>query len=101
MPFKDPKKQRHYQLTWVKARAAKHRSMINRYKMVAGCTRCGFNEHPAALDLHHTYGPKEFDPGRHAGRPRVKVLVELRKCEILCSNCHNIEHAKARSANNP
>lgn len=60
------------------------------------CERCGFN-HPAALDFHHKDpGQKEFGISNFKFNKdnNQKILDEISKCEVLCSNCHRIEHAK-------
>ena len=64
-------------------------------KMELKCERCGF-DHPAALDFHHKDPTqKEFGiGGRSTKKNREKTLEEIKKCEVLCSNCHRIEHAK-------
>ena len=69
---------------------------LNRYKVAKGCHVCGYNKHAAALDFHH--------PERKNGRKKgvsfmkthalKKLMAEVRKCEVICSNCHRIEHAE-------
>jgi len=57
------------------------------------CERCGFS-HPAALDFHHKDPSKKsfgISANKHVGKE--KILEEIKKCEVLCSNCHRIEHA--------
>jgi NMD protein affecting ribosome stability and mRNA decay len=56
------------------------------------CEICGF-DHPAALDFHHidpTQKKFAISPNRHN---KKEVLEEIKKCKVLCSNCHRIEHA--------
>jgi protein-arginine kinase activator protein McsA len=56
------------------------------------CEICGFN-HPAALDFHHI-DPTQKKFGISINKHNKKeVLEEIKKCKILCSNCHRIEHA--------
>ena len=56
------------------------------------CEKCGFS-HPAALDFHHI-DPSQKDFGISLNRNnKEKVLEEIKKCKVLCSNCHRIEHA--------
>jgi len=65
------------------------------YKRELQCNRCGFN-HPAALDFHHKDPKtKTFSmSGVHMGKiNKDKIMEEISKCEVLCSNCHRIEHA--------
>lgn len=58
------------------------------------CGRCGEN-HPACLDFHHK-DPTVKDIGVSQavcdGWSRERILIEIAKCEILCSNCHRKEH---------
>ncbi len=62
------------------------------------CEICGFN-HPAALDFHHIDPHlKNFtiSPNKHN---KKEVLEEIKKCKVLCSNCHRIEHASLYNHN--
>jgi hypothetical protein len=62
------------------------------FKSKLKCVRCGFS-HPAALDFHHLYGKdKAIAQGRSEGWGKKRVLEEINKCEVLCSNCHRILH---------
>ena len=59
------------------------------------CENCGYNEHLAALEFHHTNSKeKEFSIGGNMNRGWEFVKKELDKCKLLCSNCHRIEHSK-------
>lgn len=65
-------------------------------KLTLKCERCGF-DHPATLDFHHK-DPKTKEFGistakTSGGRSRDEILEEIKKCEVLCSNCHRIEHS--------
>ena len=57
------------------------------------CGICGYDKSIAALEFHHI-DPKEKDftpSGKSCSR---EVFVnELRKCVMLCSNCHREHHA--------
>lgn len=58
------------------------------------CNRCG-QTHPAALCFHHVDpSTKKFQlDGRIFGNLSwASIEMELVKCELLCLNCHNIEH---------
>lgn len=68
------------------------------------CNRCGFDVHPAALEFHHR-NPTEklFNISTAIGSPNQfpwkDVITEIAKCELICSNCHRIEHAAEAYAN--
>lgn len=58
------------------------------------CVGCGYNKHPAALQCHHINPEeKEFNIGAD-GIPRAweRLKQELKKCVLLCANCHRKEH---------
>lgn len=59
------------------------------------CYICGYNKCRAALEFHHIDPTeKNFIIG-NLGRGSIKwetLLDELRKCVILCSNCHREYH---------
>jgi len=58
------------------------------------CNRCGYDDHYAALQFHHM-DPTTKDVMWNKLRLRSwdKIVVELDKCDLLCANCHSIEHA--------
>jgi hypothetical protein len=60
------------------------------------CVKCGYDKVVEALDFHHR-DPNEKDPNFKYFRSwsLEKVLEEVSKCDLLCSNCHREEHAKS------
>jgi hypothetical protein len=59
------------------------------------CERCGFS-HPAALDFHHRDPSRKsfaIATGPALGKSWETIVEEIAKCEVLCANCHRIEHA--------
>jgi len=66
---------------------------------ISTCEVCGFDGHPKALDFHHIsvdeklFGIGKFINGRQCTEGnRMIVLEEIKKCRVLCANCHRIEH---------
>lgn len=57
------------------------------------CGKCGYCKNYAALEFHHI-DPKEKDSSWTKMRelPWDKIIKELKKCVLLCSNCHREEH---------
>lgn len=59
------------------------------------CNNCGYNKCSAALVLHHI-NPEEKDfsiSGLRASPKNIgSIIEELKKCVLLCSNCHAEAH---------
>ncbi len=58
------------------------------------CTRCG-ESHPATLDFHHIDpSNKEFtiSHGVRSCFSGDRILKEMEKCIVICSNCHRRLH---------
>lgn len=58
------------------------------------CISCGFDRFSCSLDLHHK-DRKGKDPNYRSmrGWSWQKILLELKKCVLLCKNCHAAIHA--------
>lgn len=111
MPFTDPEKKRLYDQKWNKAfylknresemrRVAKRkqelRDWLNDYKKQLACQECGESD-PVCLDFHHRDAKeKEFSLGnvKDHGWGKERLLHEIQKCVVVCSNCHRKLHAK-------
>ena len=73
----------------------KRKRILARYKVFMGCRRCGYKESPAALEFHHRdRNNKSFSISERVGRAWAVVKAEVRKCDVLCSNCHRIVEAE-------
>lgn len=68
---------------------------IQEAKRDGKCVRCGWNDHPCALDFHH------IDPANkiteianmiRGGSSIQKIQEEMNKCVLVCANCHRILH---------
>lgn len=70
-------------------RQKERKEFIEQYKIEQGCCKCGYNNHPAALDFSHK-NPSEKDFNISMGRfySIKKLMEEIQKCDILCANCH-------------
>lgn len=68
------------------------------------CSECGYNKCLDALELHHINPEtKEFSLGGMRARPKSWSIVveELKKCVLLCANCHREVEAGIRHLSNP
>lgn len=80
-------------------RRSKIRLWLDDFKRTMSCERCGFKDH-RALEFHHTnHWDKRFNVADmiRYGSSIKKIMTEISKCRVLCSNCHRIEHHEART----
>jgi hypothetical protein len=80
------------------------RYWINIFKMSNGCSICGYNKHPASLCFDHLNSEEKHEMTKngcskrnHAGGMFMLyakkfsddiLIEEIKKCRILCHNCH-------------
>ncbi len=66
---------------------------LNKYKVSKGCNACGYDKHPVSLDFDHIDPSiKSFTIARRIDLSTLKTLFqEIRKCQVLCANCHRIK----------
>ena len=66
---------------------------MRRYKTFCGCKVCDERE-AVCLDLHHLDPTqKDYSPASMTGFNRETIKKEIRKCVVLCANCHRKVHA--------
>lgn len=90
---------------WYEENKTKHRECVKKRKHALfrwmwelksklKCEVCGEN-HPATLDFHHT-DPSKKDLSISLmckwGYTKEKILAEIEKCQVWCSNCHRKFH---------
>ena len=90
MPFKKTEdRKKHMRKRWLARKA-----LVDRWKRYKGCSKCGYNSHSAALQLHHTKplaSHKAPRIGDYYQSSKETFKKQLAKVEVLCSNCHAIE----------
>ena len=79
-----------------KVKAWRKRTKERMVESMGGCCQiCGYNKTHKALEFHHI-DPNEKEMGFGETRANnvswAKLVVELRKCIMLCSNCHKEVH---------
>lgn len=113
VPYKDPAERRSYnqqyhhdwylknraaQMAQAKQQRKAMKSWLDEIRSGLQCARCP-ESHPACLDFHHRDATqKEFSVGNalRLGWGKERILAEIAKCVVLCSNCHRKEHWKRR-----
>lgn len=98
-------KMRLYRRTWyAKNRAHAKRRVMQRKKELRQwldslkedlkCNRCDEN-HISCLEFHHKNPKKKeiaISLAPNYGWSKERILKEIKKCEVLCANCHRKEH---------
>lgn len=80
-------------------RIRRYRCKLKAIEYLGGkCSKCGWTGDSSAFEFHHTtQEKKDFSIGNVSNKKWELILKELNKCELLCSNCHRIEHSKEKS----
>lgn len=86
-----------YKAAYTKIHEKKRQILLD--ARAGGCVKCG-EKHPACLDFHHREGKKDKlgNIGEIRNFAFPKLLAEIAKCDILCSNCHRIHHHDERQS---
>lgn len=68
--------------------------LVNKIKKQYGCSFCGEQE-PCCLDFHHKNPKEKHDNvSLYVSRKNlIKIISEINKCIVVCSNCHRKIHA--------
>lgn len=87
----------HMRMTYLKKREE-----ISQLKLQIKCQKCGYDKCPDALEFHHT-NPEEKDytisQALRLHKSEEEIQNEMKKCVILCSNCHKEFHWRERENN--
>jgi len=74
---------------WTRARRTKAVLWLHEQKNKP-CADCGQMYPPCVMEFHHVRGKKSFSIGSRISANRERVMAEIAKCVLLCSNCHRI-----------
>lgn len=75
-------------------KTAFNRLFVDAYKRSQRCKKCG-EKRSALLTFHHRDpNQKQFNLSACKARALRTVKAEIAKCDILCSNCHILEHCE-------
>ena len=87
------RKNRTKQINWSLEYKRKIKIWFKNYKKTLKCESCGEN-HIACLDFHHDKGYKHDTISMLVcnGRSKKVILAEIKKCIVVCSNCHRKIH---------
>jgi len=73
-----------------KKRISVTQNEIRQIKESSPCLDCGKKYPYYVMDFDHTNGEKEYNVSEMigSGLSKSKIIKEINKCEIVCSNCH-------------
>jgi len=74
---------------------ARNKAFVDRFKQLFGCACCGYNKCKWALEFHHkdeSQKDLEINVLCNDGYSIERIKDELRKCVLLCANCHREVH---------
>lgn len=105
MPFKNKEDKKNNLRKWyvnnsekvrkkTKARRQEIREWFQEYKKGLCCSKCSEN-HPSCLDFHHRDKQSKDDCVYKMvvdGYSKDRIMAEIEKCDVLCSNCHRKLH---------
>lgn len=113
MPFKDPERRRAWSRSYrlrnlakfiaqARKRAASIKAEIQRYKSKTPCKDCRKKYPYYVMDFDHVRGKKAhaISSMLRSNRALPSIWAEIKKCDLVCANCHRIRtHAQAIERN--
>lgn len=85
---------------WLKSEANKKLNQSREYKKIlvkikgGKCEKCVYDQNISALEFHHMSDKDFIISSGSRNKLTEKIINELRKCKLLCCNCHKKEHEK-------
>lgn len=84
-------------------RASEKRRRVSEHKLKSGCVDCGYNKDARALEFDHRenaglpYTGKQQTVASLMYRSWKRIEEEMKKCDVVCCNCHAIRTAERRA----
>ena len=69
-------------------------SILRKYKLLKGCASCGYKKHFNVLDFAHINKATKINSISVMVKDSIsfkRIKDEVRKCKVLCANCHRLE----------
>lgn len=75
------------------------RAFIESLKVGRPCADCGEKFLTICMDFDHVGSSKQFNVSESVskGLGKMRILGEISKCELVCSNCHRIRTSVRRN----
>lgn len=91
-----PYKYRDDNQRFVLANRAKKRNVVNQLK-AEPCTDCRSRFHPEAMGFDHITTDKFKNVSHMLTYSLERILSEVKKCELVCANCHAVRTYNRRT----
>jgi hypothetical protein len=75
----------------------RNKAYVDRVKRFKGCRVCKYKKCSTALEFHHLDSASKKSSISRLAQDEYSlatIKTELRKCVILCANCHREEHER-------
>ena len=69
------------------------KNIRDNFRKNKSCIECGYKKHPEILEFHHR-NPKEKIKQVSEIYNKEMLNNEIKKCDLLCPNCHRLIHQK-------
>ena len=80
-----------------KLNSDRNKNFLKRYKKIVGCTICGWKKSTWGLHFDHINpNTKTHDISKMSGYSRDSIKKEMRKCRLICANCHSVRTQQQR-----
>lgn len=86
---RNPQKYREMCIRYNHSNMKKKREFINKVK-ARPCRDCNNIYPPYVMDFDHIKGEKIINLGHATRYGFPKIIEEIKKCELVCSNCHRV-----------
>lgn len=87
MPYKDTKRGK-------ANKAYRNKEYIRQCKELGKCLVCGESRTVCLVYHHRDPLNKLFEIGMSGGRSLEVIYQEIKKCDLVCANCHCVIHAE-------
>ncbi len=94
-PFKDYQDKNRNRCGSCNTKIRRFRTKAAAITLLGGrCIDCGWAGNQAVFQFHHLdSGKKDFSIGNVANKSWEIIKKEIKKCVLLCANCHAIRHS--------
>lgn len=83
-------KQNSYARKSIAATRISNRAYTSKLKAETPCSDCGISYPPYVMDFDHIGDDKVMAVSKIVQYSRERLIAEIAKCEVVCSNCHRI-----------